>query len=415
MKCINMARTSFALSIIVKLIICDTRNEIGVVRASGNIAHSLLELLAGGRIDVDENQSHLTALRARLQSRPQLPSRHNGKRGRRFNPIQVLGNILTRIASSVDDIFQINTDQTERRPGSSNEIHFIEDTDERNFVTEPYPTRSTRSRQWVISRVSPYVGRFAEERLVDRLQTTTTVSPPPPTTTQFTLFPTFPTLFPPLFGAFTPFQFPQFTTPAAPVRSIFDFPTTTTQSTAITTTQSTTTKTMTTEIRSAKTILTEGPKQDSDLLKPYISTTKIPHRSKIVGSRLEFKLGGEKTKKQQGDDDDEPDNIETTEGPDEETSSFPNNPSSTDDDDDLVSTNNPLDNGNGDDSGGENKPSSGGSGLSTRNPGHLPEDGGSSSYPKTDDDDSNSSGASKCTDGKWSEWKEKIPCSGKLS
>ena len=50
------------------------KNEIGVLRASGDIAHSLLELLAGGRINVDENQSHLTALRARLQDRPQYGS-----------------------------------------------------------------------------------------------------------------------------------------------------------------------------------------------------------------------------------------------------------------------------------------------------------------------------------------------------
>jgi hypothetical protein len=57
------------------------KNEIGVLRASGDIAHSLLELLAGGRINVNENQSQLTALRARLQDRPQQSgiSKFDGK------------------------------------------------------------------------------------------------------------------------------------------------------------------------------------------------------------------------------------------------------------------------------------------------------------------------------------------------
>jgi hypothetical protein len=53
---------------------------------------------------------------------------------------------------------------------------------------------------------------------------TTTVKPP--STTQFTLFPTFPTLFPPLFGAITPmnpFALPLITTPGP----IFNLPTTT--------------------------------------------------------------------------------------------------------------------------------------------------------------------------------------------
>lgn len=55
------------------------KNEIGLVRASGDIAHSLLELLAGGRLNVDENQSHLTALKARLHDKPQyLVSKFSG-------------------------------------------------------------------------------------------------------------------------------------------------------------------------------------------------------------------------------------------------------------------------------------------------------------------------------------------------
>lgn len=102
----------------------------------------------------------------------------------------------------------------------SDEMNFVEDTDEKNFVTEPYPRPKSRPRNnWMINRM-------------DLSRTTTTQAP---TTTQFTLFPTFPTLFPtfqPLFGGFTPlnpFLLPQITTTvASPVQPIFNLPTTTT-------------------------------------------------------------------------------------------------------------------------------------------------------------------------------------------
>lgn len=77
LKHVNKQLCVLACLIITSLISSSlsAKNEIGVVRASGDIAHSLLELLAGGRLNVDENRSHLTALRARLQDRPQrMPS-----------------------------------------------------------------------------------------------------------------------------------------------------------------------------------------------------------------------------------------------------------------------------------------------------------------------------------------------------
>lgn len=135
----------------------------------------------------------------------------------------ILGNVLNRIASNIDDITEIHSDQVQSMsstasPKNSDELNFIEDTDEHNFVTEPYPPKA-KSRQWMIHRMDPF-------------RTTTTSAP---STTQFTLFPTFPTLFPPLFGAITPmnpFALPQISTPGP----IFNLPTTTVPTTTVPTT-----------------------------------------------------------------------------------------------------------------------------------------------------------------------------------
>lgn len=356
MKCINLASVFLPLLGLIDLAVCN--NEIGVVRASGDIAHSLLELLAGGRLNVDENQSHFTALRARLQDKP-IPSK---------------SNILNKIASNLDDIVQIGVAQTAKSE-DPNDINFVEDTDERNFVTEPYPPKATR--RWMINRMDP-----------SRMTTTAA----PPSTTQFTLFPTFPTLFPPLFGGFTPFQLPQLpalTTPV-PIKPIFGIQTTstTTVQPTTTTTKVTTTTTTAKEVTTttlAQTIPTEETKQDLDLLKPPHSTTRIPHKSKIVGSKLEFKLGGEKSNKQQGGDD---------EDEDEPTTNRPRKFTERPDDEDEDTTTQPNN-------------------SSTDSPDDEDEDGSGSGKPRSDDGDSSGSGdlPSTCTDGKWSSWKEKIPCS----
>ena len=122
-----------------------------------------------------------------------------------------------KIASNVDDV-HVNVDKSSHMVASStskysDELTFVEDTDEKNFVTEPHPARA-RTRNWMINRV-------------DNWRTTT------PTTTQFTLFPTFPTLptlfptFQPLFAAFTPFNLFT-TTTAQPIQTTTQLPPTTT-------------------------------------------------------------------------------------------------------------------------------------------------------------------------------------------
>ncbi|KAI6182709.1 hypothetical protein M3Y97_00409900 [Aphelenchoides bicaudatus] len=426
MKWINLAEVFLTVTLVFKSVNCVSKNEINVLRASGDVAHSLLEMLANGRMGVDENQSHLTALRARLQNHPQQSAFP-------FNE-----PILNKVASSLDEVSQVSDNQmiASSTPATkhSDELNFVEDTDEKNFVTEPYPPKP-KSRQWMINR------------MIEHARTTTTTSPPP-TTTQFTLFPTFPTLFPPLFALTpmsNPFTLPTISTPGP----IFNLPSTTAQSSTSSTTQQPAVE----RRNEPKIDPVIDSKSDLDLLKPYRPESKIPnHRTKVVGSRLQFKLG-EKMNKQDGEDNegtsDQPttvtENPESespqTDNPDGETSNATeqqhtttdkpesedettqpstnsaSNPSTDDDTNQTTQTPNPNDDGSGKASGSTQRPDNESGTPQPKASGEESGDNGSASGSgsgKTTDGDpsGNPSGSStKCTDGRWSEWKIKFPCS----
>ncbi|KAI6178222.1 hypothetical protein M3Y98_00477500 [Aphelenchoides besseyi] len=341
------------------------KDELGVskVSASGEIAHSLLHLLAGGHVQVNEYQPTFTALSWRGRARDNKINRRKGN-----NHI----NVLDRISANMDDLTSStivdhnSPDKTQRKAIEDplDNIGFVEETGESNFVTEP--PRKSRSRFRTPRRPKPIT-----------TTTTTTVKP----TTQMTLIPLFPT-FAPLFPSMTQppmlgSLFPGFNLPSNP----FTFPTTTNTPVSSSTTERT--------VATLPPFTTATPKPFG----LFVTTATPIKQTTIMSVGIVFKKGDKDDEDDRTPDPTTEDTTETT-----ETTKLKTRQPKTQSPVEQSTTFRPDEKMN-----------------QTTNSDEPPE----SSTQSTSKVDSSGSGSElgetevpgKCGDGRWSEWKVVTPCS----